>query len=85
VCCRFLNRLLGLPLEQQGLAYEYFGRTLEATVTSAKSQGLFDAGIRHLGPPLEVIDSMVLHKDSVSGGSTTASSWSLYCVHHGVM
>ena len=65
--CRFLNRLLGLPLEQQSLAYEYFGRTLEATVASAKSQGLFDAGIRHLGPPLDVIDSTVLHKDRVSG------------------
>ncbi len=45
---QFLNRVLGLPLPDQGLVFEYFYSCLEAEVARAKEDGTYDYGIRGL-------------------------------------
>lgn len=45
---QFLNRVLGLPLPDQGLVFEYFYSCLEAEVARAKADGTYDYGIRGL-------------------------------------
>ncbi|KAL7553446.1 hypothetical protein ACHAWF_017186 [Thalassiosira exigua] len=45
---RFLNRLLGMNLPRQKVMTQYFLRSLEAEVSSAKRAGTYDVGIRTL-------------------------------------
>lgn len=42
---KFLNRILGMPVELQNRLFKYFTDTLEAIVTEAKKGGRFDLGI----------------------------------------
>lgn len=41
---RFLNRLLGLPLSEQQLLFDYFSETLNATIKLAKTEGKYQVG-----------------------------------------
>lgn len=41
----FLNRLLGLTIEEQGLLYDFFAAHYDAVVAKKKSEGKFDNGI----------------------------------------
>lgn len=42
---KFLNRILGMPVELQNRLFKYFTDTLEATIGQAKKLGRFDLGI----------------------------------------
>uniref|UniRef100_A0A182VF94 Uncharacterized protein n=1 Tax=Anopheles merus TaxID=30066 RepID=A0A182VF94_ANOME len=46
---KFLNRILGMPVELQNRLFKYFTDTLEATIEQAKKRGRFDLGILDLG------------------------------------
>lgn len=42
---RFLNRILGLPVELQNGLFKYFTDVLNHIITEAKKSGTFDLGI----------------------------------------
>jgi hypothetical protein len=42
---KFLNRLLGMPVELQNGLFEFFNNTLTATILDAKRSGKWDMGI----------------------------------------
>lgn len=46
---KFLNRILGMPVELQNRLFKYFTDTLVATILKAKKMGRFDMGILDLG------------------------------------
>uniref|UniRef100_A0A182PI94 Uncharacterized protein n=1 Tax=Anopheles epiroticus TaxID=199890 RepID=A0A182PI94_9DIPT len=46
---KFLNRILGMPVELQNRLFKYFTDTLEATIEQEKKRGRFDLGILDLG------------------------------------
>lgn len=46
---KFLNRILGMPVELQNRLFKYFTDTLVATIGKAKKLGRFDMGILDLG------------------------------------
>lgn len=46
---RFLNRILGIPVNLQNRLFKYFTDTLDAIITQAKRVGSFDLGILDLG------------------------------------
>jgi hypothetical protein len=45
---QFLNRLLGLPIEEQDILFKFFSDTLDATISNLKSLGKYDNGIMSL-------------------------------------
>ena len=45
VISKFLNRILGIPVEQQNALFQYFTDTLAAVILQAKRNGRFDLGI----------------------------------------
>ncbi|KAL4451948.1 hypothetical protein ABPG75_007610 [Micractinium tetrahymenae] len=66
---RFLNRLLGLPMVDQELLFQYFTDTLDATKAQLKSEGKLDAGIVTIkGRSCQVVSQRVIYKDGASGG-----------------
>lgn len=42
---KFLNRILGMPVELQNRLFKYFTDTLQAIISQAKKAGRFDLGI----------------------------------------
>lgn len=46
---KFLNRILGMPVELQNRLFQYFTDTLAAIVIQAKKSGRYDMGILDLG------------------------------------
>ncbi|XP_028133407.2 protein strawberry notch isoform X2 [Diabrotica virgifera virgifera] len=52
---KFLNRILGMPVELQNRLFKYFTDTLAAIITSAKKSGRFDLGILDLGAGGELV------------------------------
>ncbi|XP_060532767.1 protein strawberry notch isoform X2 [Cylas formicarius] len=52
---KFLNRILGMPVELQNRLFKYFTDTLAAIITQAKRTGRFDLGILDLGAGGEVV------------------------------
>lgn len=46
---KFLNRILGMPVELQNRLFKYFTDTLGAIIGQAKKMGRFDLGILDLG------------------------------------
>lgn len=42
---KFLNRILGMPVDLQNRLFKYFTDTLNATISTAKKTGRFDLGI----------------------------------------
>ena len=42
---RFLNKLLGLQLDDQAQLFEYFSGVMDVVIKAAKSAGKFETGI----------------------------------------
>lgn len=42
---KFLNRILGMEVQQQNALFQYFSDTLNAVVLNAKKNGRYDMGI----------------------------------------
>jgi hypothetical protein len=67
---QFLNRLLGLPIEDQDLLFKFFSDTLDATITNLKSEGKYETGILSLqGNQITKHNDVVILNDPVSGAS----------------
>uniref|UniRef100_A0A7S3VHT8 Strawberry notch AAA domain-containing protein n=1 Tax=Dunaliella tertiolecta TaxID=3047 RepID=A0A7S3VHT8_DUNTE len=68
---RFLNRMLGLPLDEQQLLFEYFAANLQAHIRKAKSEGKFQEGMTVLrNIPVYVDKQVELHRDLLTDAST---------------
>jgi len=69
----FLNRLMGLPVDQQKLLFAYFMETHEAEVLEAKARGTFDEGVVSLTAESVTMSAgypRVVHTDEQSGATT---------------
>ncbi|XP_067015400.2 protein strawberry notch isoform X2 [Anabrus simplex] len=58
---KFLNRILGMPVDLQNRLFKYFTDTLNAIVTQAKKTGRFDMGILDLGTAGENVKRVKLY------------------------
>ncbi|XP_046980901.1 protein strawberry notch isoform X1 [Schistocerca americana] len=58
---KFLNRILGMPVDLQNRLFKYFTDTLNAIVTQAKKSGRFDMGILDLGTTGEEVKRVKLY------------------------
>eukprot|EP00798_Chlamydomonas_sp_ICE-L_P002561 gene2561-2587_t len=68
---RFLNRLLGMPLQDQTLIFDYFSQTLDATIKQARSAGKFEEAIEVVKSGVVSITSkQELHKDEKTDAAT---------------
>lgn len=54
---KFLNRILGMKVDMQNSMFEYFARTMDAIIDSAKREGRFEMGILELGKHRYIIQS----------------------------
>lgn len=52
---KFLNRILGMPVDLQNRLFKYFTDTLNAIIGQAKRTGRFDLGILDLGAAGECV------------------------------
>ena len=71
---RFLNRLLGLPVELQNSVFSYFSDTLLAVIAEAKRCGKYEGGIMDFGAAgerVEVQESQEFVCDPAFGTATT--------------
>ena len=59
---KFLNRILGMPVDLQNRLFKYFTDTLNAIVTQAKKTGRFDMGILDLGTAGENVHRVKLYR-----------------------
>ncbi|XP_012539722.1 protein strawberry notch isoform X2 [Monomorium pharaonis] len=59
---KFLNRILGMPVDLQNRLFKYFTDTLNAIVTQAKKTGRFDMGILDLGTSGENVRRVRLYR-----------------------
>ncbi|XP_012140894.1 protein strawberry notch isoform X3 [Megachile rotundata] len=59
---KFLNRILGMPVDLQNRLFKYFTDTLNAIVTQAKKTGRFDMGILDLGTSGENVKRVKLYR-----------------------
>lgn len=77
---KFLNRILGMPVDLQNRLFKYFTDTLNAIVTQAKKSGRFDMGILDLGTAGENVKRVKLFtflRKHATGSATTE----LHIVH----
>lgn len=71
---RFLNRLLGLPVDLQNLVFRYFTDTLAEIIKRVKRAGRWDGGILDYGATGEqvvLLESKEYVGDAVFGTATT--------------
>lgn len=71
---RFLNRLLGLPVNLQNLVFCYFTDTLGEIIKHAKKAGRWDGGILDFGASGEnvvLVESKEFVGDAAFGTATT--------------
>jgi len=72
---KFLNRLLGLPLREQGLLFEHFTTGLDNVVSAAKRDGKYDEGMADIsGSSVKLLeDEAPLWTDPVTGARTSVA------------
>ena len=71
---KFLNRLLGLPIQSQRVAFEYFMETLKALIRQLKQNGTYDDGIFNItGTSIRASEENchVIHTCPLSQATTT--------------
>lgn len=67
---KFLNRLLGLPLAEQKLLFDFFSSTLDATIAYHKSIGKTERGIRTVASrSCRIVSLTPVHRDEASGAA----------------
>ena len=59
---KFLNRILGMPVDLQNRLFKYFTDTLHAIINQAKRTGRFDMGILDLGASGETVRRVRLYR-----------------------
>ncbi|XP_065201185.1 protein strawberry notch isoform X3 [Planococcus citri] len=71
---KFLNRILGMPVDLQNRLFKYFTDTLQAIITQAKKSGRFDLGILDLGSAGENVKQVKMYsflRKHTTGVATT--------------
>ncbi|XP_033979408.1 protein strawberry notch homolog 1 isoform X2 [Trematomus bernacchii] len=76
---KFLNRILGMEVQQQNALFQYFSDTLAAVIQEAKKSGRYDMGILDLGNGDEKVKKVDCKK-FLTPGYTTAGHVELYNV-----
>lgn len=77
---KFLNRILGMPVELQNRLFKYFTDTLQAIISDAKKTGRFDLGILDLGASgenVKRIKAYIFQRKHATGTAATQ----LHIVH----
>ncbi|XP_056288481.1 protein strawberry notch homolog 1 isoform X2 [Pseudoliparis swirei] len=74
---KFLNRILGMEVQQQNAVFQYFSDTLAAVIQEAKKSGRYDMGILDLGSGDEKVKKVDCRK-FLTPGYTTAGHVELY-------
>ncbi|XP_039298334.1 protein strawberry notch [Nilaparvata lugens] len=77
---KFLNRILGMPVELQNRLFKYFTDTLQAIIMQAKKSGRFDLGILDLGTTGENVKRVKLYT-FLRKHSTGSATTELHIVH----
>ncbi|XP_074000099.1 protein strawberry notch isoform X3 [Rhodnius prolixus] len=77
---KFLNRILGMPVELQNRLFKYFTDTLQAIILQAKKTGRFDLGILDLGTAGENVKRVKVYKYLRKHATGVATS-ELHIVH----
>ncbi|XP_053371913.1 protein strawberry notch homolog 1 isoform X2 [Clarias gariepinus] len=68
---KFLNRILGMEVQQQNALFQYFSDTLNAVIQNAKKNGRYDMGILDLGSGDEKVKKIDAKKFLTPGYSTS--------------
>ncbi|XP_056117536.1 protein strawberry notch homolog 1 isoform X1 [Rhinichthys klamathensis goyatoka] len=68
---KFLNRILGMEVQQQNALFQYFSDTLSAVIQNAKKTGRYDMGILDLGSGDEKVKKVDAKKFLTPGYSTS--------------
>uniref|UniRef100_A0A096LTX0 Protein strawberry notch homolog 1 n=1 Tax=Poecilia formosa TaxID=48698 RepID=A0A096LTX0_POEFO len=76
---KFLNRILGMEVQQQNALFQYFSDTLAAVIQEAKKNGRYDMGILDLGSGDEKVKKADCRK-FLTPGYTTSGHVELYTV-----
>ncbi|KAM9306500.1 protein strawberry notch homolog 1 isoform 1-T1 [Pholidichthys leucotaenia] len=76
---KFLNRILGMEVQQQNALFQYFSDTLTAVIQEAKKSGRYDMGILDLGSGDEKVMKVDCRK-FLTPGYTTSGHVELYTV-----
>ncbi|XP_043289667.1 protein strawberry notch isoform X2 [Venturia canescens] len=77
---KFLNRILGMPVDLQNRLFKYFTDTLNAIITQAKKTGRFDMGILDLGTSGENVRRVKIYRFTRKHATGTAPT-ELHVVH----
>ncbi len=62
---RFLNRILGLPVQLQNMLFSYFSDTLSNIIQQARRSGRWDGGILDFGSGGEQVE--IIHTSEYVG------------------
>ncbi|CAN9504579.1 unnamed protein product [Ophioblennius macclurei] len=76
---KFLNRILGMEVQQQNALFQYFSETLAAVIQEAKKNGRYDMGILDLGSGDEKVKKVDCRK-FLTPGYTTSGHVELFTV-----
>ncbi|KAM9801252.1 protein strawberry notch homolog 1 [Neosynchiropus ocellatus] len=76
---KFLNRILGMEVQQQNALFQYFSDTLSAVIQEAKRNGRYDMGILDLGSGDEKVKKVDCRK-FLTPGYTTSGHVELFTV-----
>uniref|UniRef100_A0A672I2U4 Protein strawberry notch homolog 1 n=1 Tax=Salarias fasciatus TaxID=181472 RepID=A0A672I2U4_SALFA len=76
---KFLNRILGMEVQQQNALFQYFSDTLAAVIQEAKKNGRYDMGILDLGSGDEKVKKMDCRK-FLTPGYTASGHVELFTV-----
>uniref|UniRef100_A0A7N8YF26 Protein strawberry notch homolog 1 n=1 Tax=Mastacembelus armatus TaxID=205130 RepID=A0A7N8YF26_9TELE len=76
---KFLNRILGMEVQQQNALFQYFSDTLAAVIQEAKKNGRYDMGILDLGSGDEKVKKVDCRR-FLTPGYTTSGHVELYTV-----
>lgn len=76
---KFLNRILGMEVQQQNALFQYFADTLAAVIQEAKKSGRYDMGILDLGSGDEKVKKVDCRK-FLTPGYTTSGHVELFTV-----